>query len=572
MNEDELLIAAKTGNVVAAKALLEAGASPNAKDDGDQTALSHAARRGHTELVDLLLIAGADPQATGGINGYSPLHWASIHGHMRSIDLLLAAGADPNATDYSNRTPFVEASLSGQGIAAVRLLASGARLDEVKFKRSEINFLLDPEFCQKLIDICKLGGLDAEQIGGIPPIGSSEWRGMAANEWCALAELYLKSHAITGLPEACPPILGSLLHGKDSFRDRSSKLTNINIDKCRVASNIFKEFNSYVLLPALLLRCGLEDDDERLKTIATDKILDALLPIAVNLIADGRNLETMLRFSESWHQPHHNFPSDQLRPLAARNEEWYPLIIAKEVIVPPDQLAAGWRIRPLTCTKELIDEGIALSHCIGSSNYSEKCLSNIKFERSHILSIFDNFGSKVSTVELGDALDVRQHRGKLNHAPPEPANAALNWFIEQLHEGVIPLNDHRGETHTSRERSRVASIAPVLQTIGFRPNAESIDAALEHYQKIVTIKQNRNNGKGFYIEPLINGCVFIGDGNTRKLAGHTEYQSGETKFFSTMGIAEFLETSGIGFKLDSLSEDLGLTHKVSCSKISRSFF
>ena len=80
-----------------ARMLLEAGADVT---HGDGAALRAAARQGDTDLVALLLDAGADPDAPCGA-GYTSLHYASRLGHADVVAVLLAAGADPNA-----RVPF----------------------------------------------------------------------------------------------------------------------------------------------------------------------------------------------------------------------------------------------------------------------------------------------------------------------------------------------------------------------------------------------------------------------------------------------------------------------------------
>ncbi len=56
----QLIEAAKKGDTVSIKALLEAGADVNAKDNDGLTALMWAAVRGHTETAQALLEAGAD--------------------------------------------------------------------------------------------------------------------------------------------------------------------------------------------------------------------------------------------------------------------------------------------------------------------------------------------------------------------------------------------------------------------------------------------------------------------------------------------------------------------------------
>jgi ankyrin repeat protein len=84
------------GTADAAKALLDAGADVAARSQNSFAVLPlhSAASGGHSEIVELLLAAGAEPDPRQR-HGWTPLHAAAQNGDARSLEALLAAGADP---------------------------------------------------------------------------------------------------------------------------------------------------------------------------------------------------------------------------------------------------------------------------------------------------------------------------------------------------------------------------------------------------------------------------------------------------------------------------------------------
>ena len=89
-NDDALIKSAYTGDLAAAKQLVEAGANVNYKNAAGQTPLSLAYL--FPEITELLLSKGAD--ANGG--DYPALVAASRYYSVDVIKMLLKAGADPN--------------------------------------------------------------------------------------------------------------------------------------------------------------------------------------------------------------------------------------------------------------------------------------------------------------------------------------------------------------------------------------------------------------------------------------------------------------------------------------------
>ena len=93
----------QTGNVGAAKILLAAGASVEARGRDANTPLALASLNGHQEVVALLLESKADANSPTGPDGTesaaTPLHLAAFAGSSECLQLLLAAGADCSALD-----------------------------------------------------------------------------------------------------------------------------------------------------------------------------------------------------------------------------------------------------------------------------------------------------------------------------------------------------------------------------------------------------------------------------------------------------------------------------------------
>jgi ankyrin repeat protein len=122
----QLLAAALQGDVVALRAALVAGASPNARQPITKegwTALSCAVLSGKEEAVQLLLAAGAEVNACCH-DGTTPLHKACLWGHVRIAVLLLEQGADQSLQDQDGWTAQQLARAQDNTELLQRLLSS----------------------------------------------------------------------------------------------------------------------------------------------------------------------------------------------------------------------------------------------------------------------------------------------------------------------------------------------------------------------------------------------------------------------------------------------------------------
>ena len=90
-------LAAEVGNTEMLKLLLEAGADADSPNPDGQTALMAVARTGNVEAAQLLLEHGATVDAREKWGGQTALMWASARRHPEMMQLLISKGADVNA-------------------------------------------------------------------------------------------------------------------------------------------------------------------------------------------------------------------------------------------------------------------------------------------------------------------------------------------------------------------------------------------------------------------------------------------------------------------------------------------
>ena len=111
--ETPLIVATRNGRLEVVRALLDAGANVNYRDNGDPTAIYWAAFKNDIEMIKLLLERGADPNIAKR-DGSTPLKIAKLRGNTPAMFVLLDALGDYNQTDDKGKTLLHWASSTGK--------------------------------------------------------------------------------------------------------------------------------------------------------------------------------------------------------------------------------------------------------------------------------------------------------------------------------------------------------------------------------------------------------------------------------------------------------------------------
>jgi ankyrin repeat protein len=118
------------GDVEAVKLFLASGIDPNAMDKNGDPALIAASRSGKQEIIELLLLNGADIECRDGKYGGTPLLWAALNGHTGALDLLLLKGAETTAREKHNgMTALHAAAFKGHAAIVAELLNNGVNIE-----------------------------------------------------------------------------------------------------------------------------------------------------------------------------------------------------------------------------------------------------------------------------------------------------------------------------------------------------------------------------------------------------------------------------------------------------------
>ncbi|CAM9667836.1 unnamed protein product, partial [Laminaria digitata] len=137
-NQD-LYLAATTGDQGGLKSALAAGGSPNWwNPDEGATAIHGAAIGGHAECIKLLLQNGAVIEERLLTNRNSPLHLACTNGHVEAAKVLINASAAVNTGNCYGNAPTHSALIGGHRAVVELLLESGAEANWTNNKGSSL--------------------------------------------------------------------------------------------------------------------------------------------------------------------------------------------------------------------------------------------------------------------------------------------------------------------------------------------------------------------------------------------------------------------------------------------------
>lgn len=234
-----LMFASQNGFLDVVKILVNNGAKVNARPVGGITALIAAARFDNYEVLDFLIHNGADMNAKDD-DSTTALFYASVYGYFVSADMLLFYGADYNCKTIDSSNALIAASFYGHADVAELLINKGADVNAADHRG------WTPLHCAVYgnhLDVVKLLVEKNAAINSINCDGYTPLSIASENGYAEIVELLLQHQADAGIQtnkKATPLILALY-----NFKFDVSKMIKKN--------NLYKEkryfFNRLIISP-----------------------------------------------------------------------------------------------------------------------------------------------------------------------------------------------------------------------------------------------------------------------------------------------------------------------------------
>lgn len=157
-NGETALITASSpyqGNIAIIETLIKRGANINAKNNDGWTALMIASSYiGNINIVKLLLINGADVNARNHEGG-TALYSAAVFGNIGIVNVLLDSGANVNVQNDRGFTPLIVAAMGCHTQVVKALLANGADVNVKSGMGKTALSVAENEDCHEIVRLIK---------------------------------------------------------------------------------------------------------------------------------------------------------------------------------------------------------------------------------------------------------------------------------------------------------------------------------------------------------------------------------------------------------------------------------
>ncbi|XP_034515023.1 ankyrin repeat and SOCS box protein 3 isoform X5 [Ailuropoda melanoleuca] len=157
-----LHLAASQGHWKIVQILLEAGADPNATTLEETTPLFLAVENGQIDVLRLLLRHGANVNGSHSMCGWNALHQATFQENAEIIKLLLKKGANKECQDDFGITPLFVAAQYGKLESLSILISSGANVNCQALDKATPLFIAAQEGHTKCVELLLSSGADPD--------------------------------------------------------------------------------------------------------------------------------------------------------------------------------------------------------------------------------------------------------------------------------------------------------------------------------------------------------------------------------------------------------------------------